>query len=76
LFVAPAIGAIGKAGSAAAKAASIASKGIQAAGTAVYGTVLATEWKDMDIKEQAISSVLTGIIAVPIAGTAIKSLAS
>ena len=40
LFVAPAIGAIGKAGSAAAKAASIASKGIQAAGTAVYGTVL------------------------------------
>lgn len=76
LFVAPAIGAIGKAGSAAAKVASIASKGIQAAGTAVYGTTLGLEWKEMDIKEQAISSVLTGIIAVPLAGTAIKSLAS
>ena len=30
----------------------------------------------MDVKERAISSVLTGVIAVPIAGTAIKSIAS
>jgi len=58
LFVAPAVGAIGKAGSAAAKAASIASKGIQAGAMGTYTAVLAKEWKNMDIKEQAISVAL------------------
>jgi hypothetical protein len=80
LFVPPAIGAIGKAGSAVAKVASIASKAIQAAAMTTYTAVLAKEWENMDIKEQAISVALSVGILGAIYGKplpkGLKSIAS
>lgn len=77
LFVAPAIGAIGKAGSAAAKAASIASKGIQAAGMSTYSVVLAKEWNNLSDKERAISVALNiGIVGALYGKPLLKGLKS